>query len=232
MLRLLLRAQAARISAWSSDSMTPEETKDANALIVDIRPRPERAEVGYIPGSISVPSDSADLQSELLVELKPKEMVVLFCTTGRRSAQMLEQLSSTFPEPIAHLEGGVLRWRAEGLPVCGVEPPQQDSIAREVQSIETFHKALRSCFVAEMVERSLSDERKANVDPMALLHQCFTAEDMSFEAPALDRLDRVLDRMGLMSKRMGTDLKTIAENTDRMVEVLGRLRASERAAPQ
>lgn len=202
--------------------MTPQEVKDSRSLVVDIRPREERLEVGYLPGSISVEVGDV-LENELLVELKSGESVVLFCTTGRRSADLFRRLAPSFPEPLGHLEGGVLRWRAEGLPVCGLLSPQPDSFIGEVRTLDAFTKTLRSCFVAEIVERSLSDPRAESIDPVALLRQCFIDEGLDIEHPSLERMDRVLDRMGLMSKRMGTQLETIAENTDRMAAVLKQL---------
>lgn len=205
--------------------MVPKNVIDADQLLlVDIRPQQERFEVGYLPGSLSIPWQQSNVLTELLVELKDAETAVLFCTTGRRSELLLQELIPTFPGPIVHLEGGILRWRAEGFPTCGTHRHERDSLSEMVQTTEEFTKALRACFVAEMVERSVNDPEEKYIDPVALFHHCFNAEGLSLEAPAFDKLYRVMDRMGVASRRMGTDLKTIADNTDRMVSLLDQIR--------
>ncbi len=208
------------------DSLTPIDVVGAEQriLLVDIRPREERrAELGYVPGSLAFPLEEPTpgkllaLDAELLAD----ELPVFVCTSGRRSGLLLAAAREAFGRPISHLAGGVLAWRAEGYATCGVNEVAEDGLLRRVGSTTDFVKALRSCFVAEMVERSLAVPDP--IDPMSLLTHCFEAEGVSSDNPAYDDLLRVIDRMGVESWRRGSPADKIAENTDRMRAALAQL---------
>ena len=210
------------------EALRPADILSRRALLlVDIRPADERVgELGFVPGSLSIPVTDVDEESlsRLRRELQPSETAVLVCATGRRSAKLLAAAREVFPRPITHLEGGVLEWSAEGLPTCGLRHPDLDALLQDIESTEDFRQALRSCFVAEMVERSLSEEAAEASDVMALLARCYDAEGVDpDEPPSLDALFRVIDRMAVESWRQGTAPETIALNTDRMRTALQRL---------
>lgn len=191
-------------------------------LLIDIRPLEERrSELGFLPGSCACPLEEGvppDVDA-LREVMEGTETAVLYCMSGRRSGLVLRELRETFPRPITHLEGGLLRWRAEGFPTCGLGDPLEESA--ETPSEKAFRRALQACFVAEVVERSLSQpDGGDDVDPMGLLHRCYVEERVEPEHATLSELRRVIERMGLVSRRLGTSYATIAENTERMIAKL------------
>ena len=154
------------------------------------------------------------------------ETLVLCCTSGRRSAALLGPLEERLEGPISHLEGGILRWRAEGLPTCGVTDVEPDPMLAAVDGSGQLVKALRACFVAEMVERVVGSDAGASLDPMRLLESCFESEQVPWDQPEPEELYAVIDRMALISRRTGGALATIATNTDRMLHALRRVERS------
>ena len=96
--------------------LTPQEVAEGVAqgrmLLVDIREENETALERY-PGAVVLPMstfDPADLDAE------GKE-VVLACRSGNRSARLAVALQDAgFPDYAAHLAGGILAWKAAGLP--------------------------------------------------------------------------------------------------------------------
>lgn len=192
---------------------------DRATLLVDIRPAEERrTELGYIPGSYSLPfAGDAERDADTLKSFnKERAAVALICVSGRRSGEALAALAPHYPLPVTHLDRGILGWGEAGLPLCGVTPVEQ-----EAGSLDEMKRMLRSCFVAEAVETSLDVD--AEVDPMEALTQCLQAEEVDLEDASSEDLYRVIDRMALVSRSIGAPLGKIAENVDRMTVMLDQL---------
>ncbi len=101
--------------------ITPQvlEEHSAQAQIVDVRePAEFTGPLGHIEGAILIPL--GELQSRV-EELAREIPVVTVCRAGSRSAQAYNILRQAGFAQIANLAGGMLRWRAEGLPVEGGE---------------------------------------------------------------------------------------------------------------
>ena len=83
--------------------------------VVDVREPPEFTDaLGHIRGARLMPlSQLADRTGEL----DPSRPVVAVCRSGARSAQASLLLQKSGLPQVANLAGGMLRWRAEGLPV-------------------------------------------------------------------------------------------------------------------
>jgi rhodanese-related sulfurtransferase len=95
--------------------LTPQEVADGLAqgrmLLVDIREPNETALERY-PGAVELPMSTFDP-----AELKPDgKEVVLACRSGNRSARLAVALQDAGFEYDAHLAGGILAWKAAGLP--------------------------------------------------------------------------------------------------------------------
>ena len=96
--------------------LTPEEVSrgmaDGRYLLVDVREPNEVAVDGY-PGAIVVPLSSFDPQ--IIADPKGKQ-VVFACRSGKRSvAASLAAQGAGLPHD-KHLAGGMLAWKAAGLP--------------------------------------------------------------------------------------------------------------------
>ena len=93
------------------------EENGASIQVVDVRERDEYdGPIGRIRGSLSIPLRELPQRSR---ELAPDRPVVTVCRSGARSAQAAVLLAKAGFKDVANLRGGMLRWRAEGLPVEG-----------------------------------------------------------------------------------------------------------------
>jgi rhodanese-related sulfurtransferase len=95
--------------------LTPEEVaqgvKDGRMLLVDIR-EPNEIAVERFPGAVVAPMSSFDPG-----ELQPEgRQVVLACRSGNRSARLSVACQEQGVPFDAHLAGGILAWKAAGLP--------------------------------------------------------------------------------------------------------------------
>lgn len=195
-------------------AMLPREVLGApELLLVDIRPVVERyGGVGFMPGSVSVPwQPDAERWAAAVRAAAGPRTPVLVCLSGTRARTCGLAGSGAFP----HLEGGVLGWAAEGLPLCGRDGPHgrdEPPIA-----VEAFPRHMAACFVGELAETALDHP---DLDPLAVLHRCFERAGERFDAPTREGLLRVLDQAALASLELGTPLARVAENLDHMLSRL------------
>ncbi len=103
---------------WEID---PHGLEEASAhlpvQILDVREADEfTGPLGHIMGAVLIPL--GDL-AERAGELDPERPTVAVCRAGSRSAQAMTILQGAGFKDIANLNGGMLRWRAEGHPVEG-----------------------------------------------------------------------------------------------------------------
>ncbi len=100
--------------------MNPAEldARRGDVQIVDVR-WPNEWEAGRIEGAVHIPINALD---ERLDEIDGTRPVVTVCRSGSRSAAAAEQLRA---EGVAaeNLDGGLLRWAEEGLPLTADDRP-------------------------------------------------------------------------------------------------------------
>lgn len=92
---------------------------DGDSLLVDVREEHERVEHGHIPGDVFAPRGMlefwADPESPFhRKEFDPEERIILYCASGGRSALAAETLQGMGYRRVAHLDGGLQAWRADG----------------------------------------------------------------------------------------------------------------------
>lgn len=88
--------------------------------LVDVRESGEWADgLGLIAGARVIPLSTLGAQA---AQLDPALPVVTVCRSGARSAQAVVLLQKAGFAQVANLAGGMLRWRAEGLPVRMADP--------------------------------------------------------------------------------------------------------------
>ena len=89
----------------------------ADIQIVDVREPHEFSDaLGHIAGAHLVPLSELAAR---VAELDARRPVVAVCRSGARSAQATVLLRKAGLQRVANLAGGMLRWRAEALPVVG-----------------------------------------------------------------------------------------------------------------
>ena len=101
---------------WEIDPHGLEEFSGP-VQILDVREEDEFiGPLGHIEGAVLIPLGQL---AERVEELKRDQPIVAVCRAGSRSAQATAILQQAGFSEIANLNGGMLRWRAEGYPVEG-----------------------------------------------------------------------------------------------------------------
>jgi sulfur dioxygenase len=95
-----------------------ERRLDANAvLLLDVRePQEYRGELGHIPGSILIPLRDLAARASELAPHKNK-CIVAICRAGVRSTTAAAMLSGLGFEQVSNLQGGMLDWNEQKLPI-------------------------------------------------------------------------------------------------------------------
>jgi rhodanese-related sulfurtransferase len=101
---------------WEIDPHGLEESQ-APLQIVDVREAEEfTGPLGHIEGAVLIPLGQLAAR---LGELRRDQPIVAVCRAGSRSVQATVILQQAGFGKVANLNGGMLRWRAEGYPVEG-----------------------------------------------------------------------------------------------------------------
>jgi rhodanese-related sulfurtransferase len=105
--------------------LTPQEVSDelaGGAVLVDVREEDELRVVGWIRDSVWAPrgmlefwADPSDHRHR--IEFDPERRLILYCSTGERSAIAAATLRSMGYRDVCLLDGGIEAWRMEGRPV-------------------------------------------------------------------------------------------------------------------
>ncbi|MCS6812818.1 MAG: rhodanese-like domain-containing protein [Cyanobacteria bacterium] len=98
--------------------------------LIDVREPSEHASE-KIPGSILMPLSKFDPHR---LPLDPSKPTVLYCRTGRRSAQAAQKLFAAGIDDVMHLEGGLSTWVQAGYPTQ-VNKHAPISLMRQVQIV-------------------------------------------------------------------------------------------------
>ena len=191
----------------------------ANPLlsIVDIRPIDERyAEIGYIPGSLSVPLDVDSPSLPGHAAAFESASIVLVCLSGRRSMDLCKVFAQRYGVPTTNLDGGMLAWAGSGLPVCGIDPMNPKMVPK-INKLGELPRVMASCFVGEMIEVSLDRDLNPEADFLAMLRRCFEIEKVDWDNPSFAGIFKVLNRAAFVSRRFGNDLERVRRNLDMFV---------------
>ena len=94
------------------------ELLEGNVVLVDVR-EPDELGGGTIGGAINVPRGIVELvadpeRPDHRPVLKPRCRVVVLCDTGARSALVVHALYTLGYSDVAHLDGGLAAWVADG----------------------------------------------------------------------------------------------------------------------
>ena len=102
--------------------LTPTEVRDGlqdgTMVLIDVREPLEFVE-GRIPGSLLFPLSTFDARA--LPDVSPKKLI-FSCRSGRRSVTAFNAATDAGIPAFGHLEGGILAWNAQGLPVIQTDP--------------------------------------------------------------------------------------------------------------
>ena len=115
-----------RVEHLSPDEVAAE-LDSPDVVLVDVRESGEHLTDGTIPGALSAPRGMLEFHADPtspyhLPALSPRRRVILHCKSGARSALAAATLADMGYTSVAHLDGGILAWRASGRPVATVAP--------------------------------------------------------------------------------------------------------------
>lgn len=107
------------------ENLTPEEVAREvaeGAVLVDLREPAELDNDGIIEGAVHAPRGMLEFYADPSspyhrAELDPTRRTILYCASGGRSALSAVTLASLGYTDVAHLDGGVKAWRADGRPM-------------------------------------------------------------------------------------------------------------------
>lgn len=113
--------------------LTPVDAASATelgALLVDIRPEWQRAQIGEIPGAFVIERNHLEWRlhpesDARIPEAQRGQRWIIVCTEGYASSLAAASLES-LGVPAADVDGGFIAWRDAGLPTSAtVTPPGQ-----------------------------------------------------------------------------------------------------------
>ena len=95
------------------------EIEGGEALLSDVHEEDERLLEGALPNAMHVPRGmlelSADPASPLhREEFDPEDRLILYCSSGSRSALGAYTLKRMGYAKVAHLDGGIMQWKRDG----------------------------------------------------------------------------------------------------------------------
>ncbi len=88
--------------------------KNPNVFLLDVRTPKEFAEDGHIKGANLIP---VQLFKYIYLEGLRDKPVLVYCRSGNRSSIAAKMLEEMGVKKVYNLEGGILAWKAAGLPV-------------------------------------------------------------------------------------------------------------------
>jgi molybdopterin/thiamine biosynthesis adenylyltransferase/rhodanese-related sulfurtransferase len=112
--RDLLAAARARIREVTAEQLRAELAAGRPIALVDVR-EPGEWSGGHLPGALHLPRGLLESGVEAALPDRDAE-VVIYCARGNRSALAADALQAMGYRRVASLAGGILRWRALGLP--------------------------------------------------------------------------------------------------------------------
>ncbi|MBR1689547.1 MAG: rhodanese-like domain-containing protein [Oscillibacter sp.] len=107
-------AQEKNPTEGGTDKLSPEEAKrrleeDDTILLLDVRTQKEY-DGGHIPGAVCLPNE--EIKAEMPVAFDQGAEIIVYCRSGRRSAQAAEKLRRMGYTNVWDL-GGILDWPYE-----------------------------------------------------------------------------------------------------------------------
>lgn len=115
----LLFVLSACVSSNSKSSLSPVEfAKEINTnegIILDVR-TPEEFLNGHLENAINVDWNSSNFNKEINTFGK-NQRIYVYCLSGGRSHSAAENLRSSGFTNVFELNGGILKWKSEGLPL-------------------------------------------------------------------------------------------------------------------
>ncbi len=108
--------------AVANNELTATEFKqkmeaETNKILLDVRTPAEYAE-GHLAGAMNIDWNGGNFDTEI-AKLNKSKPVYVYCLAGSRSASAANVMRKNGFKQVYEMKGGILKWRAEGLPEEG-----------------------------------------------------------------------------------------------------------------
>jgi rhodanese-related sulfurtransferase len=103
------------ISPGQATALIEKHRSAADLVILDVRTAREVSR-GILENAVHLDYHAPDFEEQLR-RLDRKRTYLVYCAVGSRSARALKLMDRLGFEEVYHMTGGLLRWKAEGLPV-------------------------------------------------------------------------------------------------------------------
>lgn len=106
-------------SSGTATSVGPTEfeklTQQSGVVVLDVRTPAEYAS-GHLPNAVNLDVESPTFATGVS-QLDPNATYAVYCRSGNRSKVALDQMNEAGIKNAQDLDGGIVGWQAEGLPV-------------------------------------------------------------------------------------------------------------------
>jgi rhodanese-related sulfurtransferase len=92
-----------------------QKITEPGVIIVDVR-TPEEFASGHIEGALNIDFNSGNFANEI-TRLNPLETYAVYCRSGSRSGQAASIMHKAGFHDVSNLNGGVIDWTDDGLPL-------------------------------------------------------------------------------------------------------------------
>lgn len=115
----LVAFTVAGCSSGTATSVGPAEfeklTQEPGVVVLDVRTPAEFAE-GHLPNAVNLDVESPTFASGV-GQLDQNATYAVYCRSGNRSKVAMDQMNQAGFEKTTDLDGGIVAWQADGLPV-------------------------------------------------------------------------------------------------------------------
>ncbi|HRH57460.1 MAG TPA: thioredoxin domain-containing protein [Chitinophagales bacterium] len=101
----------------------------ADAVILDVR-TPEEFTGGFIANAVNIDYNGSDFNGEI-AKLDKNKNYFVYCLSGKRSASAAAYMRSVGFKNVINLDGGILAWQSNNLPLTTTSTPAEDKISFE-----------------------------------------------------------------------------------------------------
>ena len=102
---------------------------NASAPIVDVR-TPEEFEKGHLPNSYNIDWNSNSFENKV-IGFEHDKPIFVYCLSGGRSTAAAEKMRSLGFKQVIELEGGMMKWRADGFPETTAQIAKPAGMSRQ-----------------------------------------------------------------------------------------------------
>ena len=102
------------VTAQEASTLIQDNLDNPDFVIVDVR-TPEEYDEGHVEKAINIDFRSENFRNEI-DKLKKDKTYLIYCRSGRRSADALDIMKELDFTRIYHMNGGILEWLDEVLP--------------------------------------------------------------------------------------------------------------------